>query len=1142
MYLKRLELQGFKSFAQKTVFEFDAGITAIVGPNGSGKSNVADALRWVLGEQSLKSLRAKDGEDFIFSGGKSRTRAGTAEVALTFDNSTGWLPIDFSEVSVGRRTYRSGENEYLLNGSRVRRRDLVELLAKGGMTANSYTVIAQGLVDMALTMDPLERRKLFEEAAGISIYKAKRDQAVDKLLETTDNLRRVQDILQEISPRLASLSRLAQRAERQQALAAELEQLLDTWHGYQWHTTQSAAEEAESRVRALREELDQRRANLQNLRRQAEEAWAREAILRQRSTDWERERSLLQDGYQTAQRSAAVAEERVRLLGEKRGEIRKDLLPLHESRQETERRLQEARTRLQVLEQEERSYALTGYEGMRPQEESMAQIQAEAFQKAARAATLRNRQVQLQDRERALQAEMVEEEKAIVELEGEIVHGSEEQARIEDQISALKKENGLLAEQEKEQSAAHTVALRRSEDLRSRLAGIEKSLAQREAQMGHQQVDALVALQQSAGVLGILSQLLRFPDELAPVLRSTLGPLLGALVLESWEAAVQLLQEERSTPLILIPLDALVTSPAASAPQEPGVLGPASQMVECEERLRGLAEALLGSTLIVEDLETARKLQHRGLRLVTKHGEVLDPTGILYVGAYYRERNVAQEIAAGKQEREEIEVALSRLQEEMERLRDEALRIQAQRWEKEASLRQAQDEKAHLFADWGRMEKELEWRKSILARKQEELASLSREKTEMLQTLEEATRQEEAFLAQLEALQNQVQAPREASRAVLLERIDRAQALVQSLEDEQSKLAAQAQQKGDRLADLSREEETLTGEWESAQSQAQELSRSLTALDEQMASAREELAQIWEARRAQDIQESQERQELYEVESHYSQALAEWEKWRERLASIQTQIEGDLESVTLSSPLATQLPLDMGERLRRLPQVSEVPEGLEKRIKSLKRTLHQIGGVDTGILEEYQSLKERHEFLVTQSQDLKSAEKDLRKLISDLDRLIEERFLTTFQRVAQEFESAFTVLFGGGKGRLFLSDPQNPAETGVEIQVQPPGKRRQSLATLSGGERALTGVGLVFALLKTAETPFCLLDEVDATLDEANIRRFRQALEEIAQRTQVVIITHNRGTMEAAQTIYGVTMEDSISRVLSLRLEEVPVQ
>lgn len=1151
MYLKQLEIKGFKSFAQKASLEFNSGITAIVGPNGSGKSNIADAFRWVLGEQSLKLLRAKEGQDLIFGGGSSRTRTGLAEATLSFDNSTGWLPIEFSEVSIGRRLYRSGESEYFINGSQVRRRDIVELLGKAGIGSNPYTIIGQGLVDLALSMHPEERRRIFEEAAGLTLYKAKRDHALDKLAETMDNLRRVKDILQEISPRLASLARLAERAEKQKTLASELESLLLSWYGYQWHTTRAALQEAETREANHQAELERRRKELQDFHRAEEEAWARESSLRRDLAEWEGERNPLREQHQEVARQLAVLEERLRLIADKRLELQKDFADLQENQLEVEQREAEARTRLQVLqgEVEQASFPLV-VEIQENPEEALARAREEAFQWATQAATLRNRQAQFRERKKRLEVELAAETEALAGLEGRRSQIQEQISQFALRVSFLQEELTLLRKNGEENQAAQGEAFRRREGLQNRLLEIDKSLARVEAQKAllSRIEDTLATWQgEIPGILGSLPQIIQFPAELSRAIEAALGPFWKGIVVESWDTVKEILVRRKPIPITLIPLDGINPTPAPELPQSEGILGLASQLVYCEPRYRPVVDALLGSTVIVHDLDIAQRLNPAQLQMVTLAGELITSQGIVQIGVYSQdgEQKFIQELASLQSQKQEPEEALYSLQ------REEAAGLDAERKRQEEERRvqealQAMDNQhSRYLLEGERVTQEIGWRENILEQKRRENSSLAQEETGLIQTLAQATQREEAALSLLENLQRQLargaKGGEEAtSREVLRERMDRAQSLAQELEAGRKKLLSQIQEKEGRGQELSQQESSAREQMESLRNRSGELTSSLESIQEKVNSAQEELSRLWEARRESEGEETRGRQILYELEAQHGLAQVEIEKWRERLTALKTQIEMDLESVSVASPPATQFPLDIEQRLDRLPMVHEVPPETERRVKSLKRSLHQMGGVDMAILGEYQELKERHDFLSTQSQDLEQAEKDLRRMINQLNRLIEERFIASFQRVSEEFEIAFVSLFGGGRGRLLLTDPQNAAETGVEIIAQPPGKRRQSLATLSGGERALTGVALVFALLRAGGSPFCFLDEVDATLDETNIRRFREALQGLADKTQVVIITHNRATVEAAQTIYGITIEDSTSRVLSLRLEEVP--
>ncbi|MDW8068523.1 MAG: AAA family ATPase [Anaerolineae bacterium] len=1027
MRLQRLELQGYKSFADRTEFVFPTGITAIVGPNGSGKSNIADAIRWALGEQSLRLLRGKTTEDMIFSGSGRRPRAGMAQVLLTLDNGDGWLPVDFAEVTLGRRAYRSGESEYLLNGNRVRLRDLMDLLAESGLAQRTYTVIGQGLVDIALSLQPQERRALFEEAAGIAVYRARREEAAAQLDETERNLERVRDLLGEIAPRLKRLEEQMARFQEYERVSGYLKQLQRAWYGYHWGQAQGELQRAQERARAAEEALAARQA-------EAEAIAARLADLRHRQTEL---RNDLRDAYRrvadlhermdAAQRELAALAERSRLLAVREEELQAELEPLRV--QETAQAERVRAAQAQVAELQERVAA---------QEARVAALEAEL-------ADLRRRV-----REEALQRERMEAEGRALRAQRDELEAALAQTHA--RLARLEAERELLAR------------------MRDEGAGLAEG-TRRILQAG------------LPGVIGLVSQILRVPPEWERAVEAALGPLLQAIVVEDWEAVLaarRLLGADGRA--LLLPLAEIRARPRPS----PSGFASGGE-VRCDERFRPLVDVLLGQVWMVEDLEAARALAPTlppGGRCVTREGEIVAADGTVTVGRaegglLARERawgELPGRLEAARRQKEEQEAELARVVQALAEW--EARSQEASRAADEAAARLAQAEAplAGARTDLALARQALENGRALLAREEAALDRIRRELEARRARLNELARERRAVAERLEALRQETARHEEALRE--------ARARIGPAEEELNRLSAE-----------------------------------------------------------QDAVEAEERRisaRIRQAEERLNAARLEVSRTQDRLTRLQERIQEDLGLVDLEvrGPVRLQQPLPLGSLVTSLPVVEVLPEGLEEEIQRLKARLRQLGPINPGAPQEYAEVNERYRFLSEQVADLETASARLRAVVADLDRMMEQAFRETFEAVAQAFEENFTRLFNGGSARLELTDPDDPARTGVDILARPPGKRLQSLALLSGGERALTAVALIFAILKVRPTPFCVLDEVDAMLDEANVARFRDLLTELAQRTQFIVITHNRGTVEAADTVYGVSMgPDGTSQVLSLRLD-----
>jgi len=1193
MRLKHLELQGYKTFATKTEFVFNEGITAIVGPNGSGKSNIADAVRWVLGEQSYSLLRAKRTEDMIFSGSQQRARLGMAQVSLTFDNSDGWLPIEFSEVTIGRCAYRSGENEYLLNGNRVRLRDVTELLGHSGLSRRSYTVIGQGLVDTALSLRPNERRVLFEEAAGISIYQVKREEALARLEETHQNLLRVNDIIAELTPSLHRLEHQAERAQEQAGVQSQLESVLRTWYGYRWTQGQVALREANERAQQQEALLNERGGELVELEQHVADLRSRQGVLRQQLSGWHRENSALHTQAEKLQRELAVCAERQRLLQARREEILAEIAPLEAgvvAQQERittteaelaglEAQLDEQKAQVQQIRAQVEAHECRRQEAL----STLTTAQDRAFLLATQIADRRNRLAQLAERRVELQRESAEHERALNALLAQ-AQGIESQLSAADgSLAASKARLGELQAQRADCQARIAAVQQEQAQFQTRLSEIRQEQSRLQArhdllarmrQEGEGFYAGVRTVLQAAGdkhlhgIIGVVASLMQVPADLELAIEMALGTRLQNVIVETWasaEAAIALLKRTHGGRATFLPLDTVRPPQAHRLPDEPGVVGVASELVSFEERLRPAFETLLARTIVVRDLPTAHRVLKRlqgGFQIVTLEGDIVRASGAVTggdtkeqtAGILAREREW-RELPAELEEnarREKETVAQLDLAIADERQRQEELAALAARNEALTAELEAQNEaRRTLERQAERVVQDKAWREGIAARVVDELATLDGKEKRLRDELEKLQSEEAAVRAHIVEVQAELDtlrsdewvvalAQQRAAVAVTEQRLSGQRTILHSQQTTLSQLQEQIAARQERVAQLVAESGELDRQIERWRTENETLLDGLQALAERIEPAEAELADLERAQATAEGEEIRRRGLLRDYESRYSQARLEVGRREDELANLRRQIEDDLGLVELDmAEVSGQPPLPLHPLVSSLPPVHALPEGLEEEIRRLRVRLRRIGAVNPTAPAEYAEALERHTFLTTQAQDLEQAAAHLRQVIAELDEIMEREFSQTFNAVAAEFEKAFTSLFGGGTARLVLTDPDNLMETGVDIVAWPPGKRAQGLALLSGGERSLTAAALIFAILKVSPTPFCILDEVDAMLDEANVGRFRAALEELAQRTQFIVITHNRGTVQAASTIYGVSMgEDSVSRVISLKLEE----
>lgn len=1220
-YLKQLVLQGYKTFATRTEFLFDAGVTAVVGPNGSGKSNVADALRWVLGEQSFSALRGKRTEDMIFSGSEQRARMGMAQVTLTLDNSTGWLPIDFSEIEITRRAYRSGDNEYYLNGNRVRLRDITELLGSSGLSERTYSVIGQGLVDQALSQRAEERRKLFEEAAGITVHQARREQAAQKLAEATTNLTRARDIISELTPRLRYLKGQARRAQEYQQLKRDLEAHLHTWYGYRWRQALLAVASAKARAADAASAAEEQAAALNTLLEQVSARRAERAELREQVSEWHRLSSGLHRQAETVGRELAVRSEQLRLWREQHEELQRELIHLRAAFEDGTQRLQAAEAALAAARAGHEAHAARVAE---------AQRLLEAREQARRSQA--TRLAQAQDAALALKTQLAERRSRLGQLaerRSELARADAEQAQgaaaaaaqiadLEAQLKTLAARGAelaaALAEAERDRQAqAQALAAAQAEE---RAAAAQVAEAQRGLSRLQDQQDMLLRLRDEGaglsagaravlaagrpaaapradaptagkprpaapigadlqGILGALGELIEVPPELERAMEAALGGRVQDIVVRRWEdaeAAVDFLKRSQAGRATFLPLDSLRPGRPADVPRMAGVIGLASELVTFDPAIRPAVELALNHTVVVQDLPTARRLLGRagGATLVTLEGEIVRPGGSVTGGAENRGRDSGL-LARARALRElpaQIQAAAAQV------TAHEARLAQARGAQKAASaaldaLRLRREEltagQARLAAEQNRVQLAIERSRQTQAWHEErrrglakELAGIDSREAELNAAIAGLAAQVASQDAQVDALRRELNALAaddlvaelarlRAEAAVSAGQLQGQAARVKELTDAQAQRQREIAAKEARAAALAGQQAEAGQAIERQSAAAADLAAQINTFAAQIDPAEARLAALETEQRQSEAQERLLREQLRHAQMRQSQADLAAQRAQDELTHLRGEIEKDLGLVELTSALDeteaedelvdSQPPLPLNGMVTRLPVVAELPEGLDADVRNLRAQIARLGPVNVDALAEYNEVEARHNFLTTQAADLDQAVASLQEVIAELDRVMEREFLTTFKAVAARFKEEFVALFGGGSAKLVLTDPDSPSTTGVEIIARPPGKREQGLALLSGGERALTAAALIFSILKTRPTPFCVLDEVDAALDEANVSRFRDALKALSQQTQFILITHNRGTIEAADTIYGISMgADHTSQTISLKL------
>jgi chromosome segregation protein len=1234
--LTRLEVVGFKSFATRTVFAFEPGITAVVGPNGSGKSNVADAVRWVLGEQGAGALRARKTEDVIFAGGQGRAPAGFAEATLTFDNAEGWLPIDFAEVAITRRAERGGDNQYLINGRRVRLKDVAQLTAGLGQ---SHVVVGQGLVDAALSQKPEERRALFEHAADLAGLRLKVAETSRNLTEAESNSARVGDLLADLEPRLKTMERQARQAREWQTGRDEL-RALQTAHlagllrAAEAALTSARRAEADAEQAAVEGLAAVEAAQAGGAAARAAATAAREALAghdaRRRSLD-DRGRRIRHERDLAGERTAALDRRRQDMLDTAAGlesqaaAAASDLERLAADLAALDEELAAAREAARALRAETEAaraawaageQAIAALDRARGEAErrraELAQTQAVRRQQAENAAAERERLraagTERGSRIAALDAEIAvaergadEDAAALAALDRRLaaLGGVEREAAAAEQAAAAAVANGERALHE---AQARLAALRRLHDAGAGLyAGVKETLGA--ARAG-----------KLAGVLGVVAELIAAPAELDTAIEVALGGHLQDVVVRRWrdaEAAITHLKRTGAgratfqpletvsgrrgspapgapapgtpapgTPAPEAPAPGAASAPGApSVPQmasalaTPGVRGVAADLVGGDVEARPVVEALLGRTLVVEDLPTARAVLPGlpgGWSAVTLAGEIARSGGSVTGGAAVRESGVLgreRELRGLPAEVARLDGALATARQAREEAAARATAVVAERRAHEAEraartaageerarqrqrlagwLADLRGEQAQADARAAALERDAVAADADLARTGEVLAALEQSLADLGERRAAAERAR-ATAAGEAAGRDRAAAAAGQRLAALEERLRAERRREAAVRGRAEAVAAERRTRAERIAALDRERAALAVEADKLAVDAGALERERAALE----ALREPLEAALgtaeaEATGGERRLETARAALLDRERAHGLAALARERAEGER-AALARRIDDDL---ALDDPAALLLGADgggapvfaAGVPVFDADDPAEVA-AREKEIARLKERLRRIGYVGEDAVADYEREAERVAFLRAQLDDIAGAAAALKGLLADLERTMRQRFEETFARVAEAFAAVFTDLFGGGTAKLVLVGSEGGAgEPGIDVVAQPPGKRLQNLALLSGGERALTAAALLFAILRVNPAPFCLLDEVDAALDESNVVRVREQLRALADQTQVIVITHNRGTIETADTLYGVTMAaDGVSKVLSMRLTEAAV-
>jgi len=1182
MRLKKLQLHGFKTFADKTDIEFADGVTAIVGPNGSGKSNVGDGILWVLGEQKASALRGTKAADVIFAGSEGRRAMGMAEVSLTVDNSDRTLPVEFGEVTITRRAYRTGEGEYFLNKVPCRLKDIYELFLDTGVGRESYSLVNQGQIDAVLSADAEDRRGLFEEAAGIKKYRVKKREALRKLEATEANLSRVRDIQSEIIGRVEPLRRQAERAEKHGALKDRLRAIESSLLLVDLRF-------AEAEMTAARTERERGQAEAAALSGRLAEAEARAQDIAVRYAEAEAALDAGRRAHGTAVTAAERAESARALAAQRAEGLAQSLRQTAGEREE----LGDRRARLvrQAADLEaELADARTEEVALRRQAgERQAAVQALAERTAAltrQAERRRTEGLALARQQASREADAARAGARVAELEAGLPLGREEAARaaaaaqeaqgeataaraaVEAATAALAASETALTEALGRRDAARqavgaagaraNAAQSAAVALSTRLRTLQELEAAQEGYFAG--VKAVFEAKKRGGLRGdftVVADSFQTPAGYETAFETALAASLQDIITDTEDAAkaaIAYLHEHRAGRATFLPLNRMRpgrdTLDMGRATGLVGVLGAALDLITFDPKFRPALEILLGRVFVCETLDDALRASTvaRGWnRVVTRTGELVLPTGALTGG---RQSGRAANILGRKTEIASGQTEIQAGQRELEKCQNELGQADGAREAAERALSEAQAARQSVQGAKADAERRAERAAGEARRADEARAAAARRIESAGATLAQA-REQAARAASVLASGSVETAGADETQAMEAEQLALLTVERDGLQSELTTVRIQLATVAERTGSLDRAGRNARGEADSLAAQEERRARQAGAAEEELAAlvaqaeARErEVARARQSREAAQVAlEAQAAarqallQESYDSNAQMralgeARAVALDAVHKNEVREARLQVQRD----TLATRLWEEYEISLEAALA-LDEDPEVGEGMPQEVARLRRELRLLGDVNPAAIEEYEEVRARHEFLLTQAADLEEARAKLLAAIQEIDEGTRGVFLETFQAVGAAFETVFTRLFGGGKTELVLTSPDDILETGVDIVVQIPGKKRQPLALLSGGERALTAAALLFAFLYVKPSPFCVLDEVDAPLDGANVERFADLLRDFGQRSQMIVITHNPTTMEAAPVWYGVTMtQPGISRVLGMQV------
>lgn len=1181
MYLKSIEMQGFKSFANKIVLDFHDGITGIVGPNGSGKSNVADAVRWVLGEQSAKQLRGASMQDVIFSGTENRRALGFAYVAITMDNSDHTLPVDYKEVTVSRRVYRSGESEYMINQVPCRLKDVQELFFDTGVGKEGYSIIGQGQIDKILSGKPEDRRELFDEAVGIVKYKKRKEATEKKLSSEHDNLLRVNDILLELEDRVLPLQEQSEAAKKYLKLKEDLKKLDVNMYIQETERIEAEKEKTKLNGDIVQKDLTENQNHLESIKqeyseleqklRESEDAIenfrVEENRISEEKNEVEKQISILNEQIKMSKVSDEDLGKRIESLVEDKVKKESELEGVLKEKAETETLLHEIRERLKAAldkKNEIESHIKDATEKIEEAQNRIVEIlheNAEIKSNEQKFATMRE---QINIKKASLIKQVLERKSEEEKLLSEKNAKEESLKVVNDDYLKVVSDRKALEEKILSWEVKKTEEEKKSQELNLKIKTAEgrleslKNMAERYEGFGNSVKTVMEEKGHESGLIGVVSDLISVDKKYEIAIETALGGNIQNIVTEDEATAkrmIQHLKEKRAGRATFLPLTSVHPEKDRFTDgelDEHGVVGVASDLVSCDKKFKDVIKYLVGRVLVIDTMDNALKFAkaHKYKEhIVTLDGEYLRPGGSLTGGAFKNKNNLLgrtrelekleETLKTSREEYEETKARLDEIVTAFELNRSELKELRSKENEAMVALNTAKiefDQAEKALKEQNDKSSNIEDEKAAIERELVEIENNKAKASEKLKELEdEQNRLNQSITDLRDSLDSVSDGQTESADLVSKVRIEESNSVQKLIfiEENENRIKSEIERcvsEIEKMQDDSKNSEAIN---EEKAKQIEELENKLVDFDNMRKALSEKREQAIANKDAMDSKYKG----FFDKRAEVADRINALDRDLYRLKSRYQKLTEELEFQNNYMWEEYELTLHNAIALRDEELVEST--NLKKEISSIKEEIRKMGNVNVNAIEEYKEVSERYEFLKKQHDDLIAAEESLKKIILDLDEGMRKQFEEGFKDIQVEFDKAFKDLFGGGKGTLELCEGEDILETGIKIIAQPPGKKLINMMQMSGGEKALTAIALLFAIQHLKPSPFCLLDEIEAALDDSNVDRFANYLKKLTKNTQFIVITHRRGTMNAADRLYGITMQEKgVSVLVSVNLIE----